>query len=93
MRVNGGENMGETDLVLVIRVIQSILFGVFILGVSMSIGDLMPYAKLPISPMSATTMTYGALGMIVCEYLARRFESWQKKTKQDTIGFFRWHVV
>jgi len=74
--------VGDSDkmnIVLIIRVIQSLLFGVFILGISMSVGDYMPIMHLPISPMSASTTIYGALGMIVCEYLARRFEKWQKK--------------
>jgi len=79
-KVKKTEGSGQTDLVLIIRVIQSLLFGVFILGISMAFGDYMPIMHLPISPMSATTTLYGALGMIVCEYLARRFEKWTKKT-------------
>ena len=61
------------DAVVVARVIQSIFFAVFILGVSLMTGDYIPtVTNIPISSVNISITLYGLLGMISCEFFARR---------------------
>ena len=61
------------DAVVIARVIQSIFFAVFILGVALMAGDYIPtVANIPISSMNISITLYGLLGMISCEFFARR---------------------
>lgn len=59
------------------KVIQGIffgvfLFGVFLLGVALAAGDVSVLVELPVSAISVTTAVYGLLGMLACEFVARR---------------------
>jgi hypothetical protein len=68
------DSFTRKDAVVVIRVVQGILFGVFILGIAMMFGDASEAIKLPfnISPLSLTITIYGILGMVACEVFSWR---------------------
>jgi hypothetical protein len=57
-----------------VRLLQAFMLGVFMLGVSMTMGDLTGYWKIPISPFSMTTMIFGIGGALVCEAFVRTIE-------------------
>lgn len=64
----------RADAAAVVRVIQGMLFGLFILGIAMMFGDASAVLELPfkISPLSFTITIYGLLGMLACELFAWR---------------------
>jgi len=55
------------------KVFQGFFLALFFLGVSVAVGDVAAVVQLPFSPFSMTSMSYGILGMLGCEYIARRF--------------------
>jgi len=55
------------------RIFQAIFMAIFVLGLSMILADLTGYCELPVSALSVSTTIYGLLGMLVCEFLARKF--------------------
>ncbi|GAH48683.1 unnamed protein product, partial [marine sediment metagenome] len=57
------------------KVLQGFFLALFFLGVSTGTGDLATMLEIPLSPFSMSTMTYGLLGILGCEYIARRFSS------------------
>jgi len=68
------DSFARKNAIVVIRVVQGILFGVFILGIAMMFGDASEAIKLPfnISPLSFTITIYGILGMAACEVFSWR---------------------
>ena len=71
---NGFDEEGKKrKLILYAKVLQGFFLALFFLGVSTGIGDLAEMLQIPVSSFSMSTMTYGILGMLGCEYIARRF--------------------
>ncbi len=74
MTENGFDEEGKKrKLILYAKVLQGFFLALFFLGVSIGVGDLAPMLEIPLSPFSLGTMTYGLLGMLGCEFIARRF--------------------
>lgn len=65
----------KATLKLYAKLLQAVFLALFMLGVSTGAGDVVAVTTLPFSPFSVTSMTYGVLGMIGCEYVARQFSS------------------
>lgn len=72
--------MAENDIektrkqvALLAKVLQGFFLALFFLGVSTGVGDIAVVINLPISPFSVSSMTYGILGMLGCEYVSRQF--------------------
>ena len=71
------------SLPLGIRLFQMIFIGIFILGLSLMLGDASGDLKLPISSLSIATTTFGGVGAIVSEVFARQAEKWIPKKGED----------
>lgn len=69
------EENAKKQIKLYAKVLQALFLALFMLGASTGIGDAVAITNLPFSPFSVTSMTYGVLGMIGCEYVARQFSS------------------
>ena len=69
------EETRSKQITLYAKVAQGFFLALFFLGVSIAIGDVAPMLDIPFSPFSMSTMTYGLLGMLGCEFIARRFAS------------------
>ena len=70
---DSNENMKKVALYA--KVAQGFFLALFFLGVSVGVGDIAPMLQIPLSAFSMSTMTYGLLGMLGCEFIARRFAS------------------
>ena len=55
------------------KVLQGFFLALFFLGISIAVGDVAGVMELPFSPFSMASMTYGILGMLGCEFVARQF--------------------
>ena len=69
------EEKSKKQVRLYAKVLQALFLALFMLGASTGVGDAVAITNLPFSPFSVTSMTYGVLGMIGCEYVARTFSS------------------
>ena len=69
------EETRSKQITLYAKVAQGFFLALFFLGVSIAAGDVAPMLDIPFSPFSMSTMTYGLLGMLGCEFIARRFAS------------------
>jgi hypothetical protein len=58
------------------RVVQALFIGVFVLGVSMMVGDYSSTVKMPFSPLSLSTTMFGGLGALISEIIAQRARNW-----------------
>lgn len=65
----------KKQVILYAKVFQGFFLALFFLGVSIAVGDVAAVMQLPFSPFSMASMTYGVLGMLGCEYVARQFSS------------------
>lgn len=63
----------KKQVVLYAKVFQGFFLALFFLGISIAVGDLAVMLQIPVSSFSMASMTYGILGMLGCEYIARRF--------------------
>jgi len=63
----------KKQIILYAKVFQGFFLALFFLGVSIAVGDLAEMLQIPVSSFSMASMTYGVLGMLGCEYIARRF--------------------
>jgi len=64
----------QRGIALKIRIAQAISAGIFTFGLSAISGDVTGTMGWPVSPFSITTTLFGAMGMLICEIFARRFE-------------------
>lgn len=64
------------DLRVTFRLVQAIFFGILALGISSFVGDILEYAKSPISTFSTTTTIFGLIGAIVTGILADKCKDW-----------------
>jgi len=64
------------NIVVTFRIFQAIFFGVFALGISMSLGDYSSFIKSPISQLSITTTVFGLMGAIITGILSKQSEKW-----------------
>jgi len=62
------------SLVMKIRIAQAVSAGIFTFGLSSIGGDVSAAWNWPISPFSLTTTMFGAMGILMCEIFARRFD-------------------
>jgi len=62
--------------VITFRLFQAFFLGIFALGLALIAGDLTTYAKIPISSFALTTTSFGGLGAIITEILARQAKKW-----------------
>ena len=69
------EETRSKQIALYAKVAQGFFLALFFLGVSIGVGDIAPILEIPLSAFSMSTMTYGLLGMLGCEFVARRFTS------------------
>jgi hypothetical protein len=58
------------------RVIQSICFGVFALGLSMMIGQYVKYIGLPFSVFAISSTVFGLIGALITEIMSRQARKW-----------------
>lgn len=65
----------KKQIILYAKVFQGFFLALFFLGVSIAVGDLAEMLQIPVSSFSMASMTYGILGMLGCEYIARQFSS------------------
>jgi len=61
------------------RLVQAVFMGVLLLGASLMIGEYAEIVSVPFSELSVSTTVYGFLGMVACEYVARRFGREEKQ--------------
>ena len=59
------------------RLFSMLFLAIFVLGVSMMIGEGSTAAHLPYSATSITTTVFGLLGFAMSEVTAKRAERWQ----------------
>ena len=57
------------------KIAQAFFLALFLLGFSSGIGDYTAVLAIPLSAFSVTSMTYGLVGMIGCEYISRKFSA------------------
>ena len=57
------------------KVAQTFFLALFLLGLSSGIGDYTAVLAIPLSAFSVSSMTYGLVGAIACEYVSRRFSA------------------
>lgn len=67
------EEAKKKQVVLYAKVFQGFFLALFFLGVSIGVGDVSAAMELPLSPFSVASMTYGVLGMLGCEFIAKKF--------------------
>ena len=65
-----------TKVSLSARLVQALFIGIFVLGISMMLGDYSSTVKLPFSSLSLSTTVFGGLGALVSEFVAKRAKEW-----------------
>ncbi|MFA6089600.1 MAG: hypothetical protein WC755_07080 [Candidatus Woesearchaeota archaeon] len=64
------------SLIVTFRVLQSLCFGVFALGLSFMAGDYTAFIKTPFSTMAITTTIFGLMGSVITGIMAKQCENW-----------------
>ena len=66
----------ENKITVIFRIIQAICLGVFSLGLSLVLSDYTSFIEVPISSIAITTTTFGLIGAVITEILARQSKRW-----------------
>ena len=64
------------NIVVTFRIFQAIFFGVFALGISMTLGDYTTFIKSPISQISIILTVFGLIGAGITGMLSKQAEKW-----------------
>ena len=59
------------------RIFSVLFLAIFVLGISMMLGEGSADLNVPFSSLSITTTAFGLMGFIMSEATARRAEKWQ----------------
>ena len=70
------EQRRNKNVVVTFRIMQSISYGVFALGLSMMGGEWVGAVKLPFSNISVTLTVFGLIGAIITGIQAKNCETW-----------------
>jgi len=76
VNVKQEEKRERKNLIVTFRVFQAIFFGIFALGLSLTLGDITGAFEVPISNFSMTTTIFGLLGAIITGVLSKQCENW-----------------
>jgi len=70
------EEHKNKTVVVTFRIFQAIFYGIFALGISMSLGDYSKFISSPISQISIVTTVFGLIGIVITGSLAKSSEKW-----------------
>lgn len=68
--------VSNKSIVVTFRILQSICFGVFALGLAMGLGDYGKAVSWPFSNISITTTVFGLIGALITGNQAKACEKW-----------------